>query len=316
MSTTKIFDKKSGFFFITAVVLYIGLIALLLSDKPKVITSNNFWSAEKQRAVANKLKSVGLMKESAAAYEVYISNADLTPQERSGMAYTIAQIYMDAKLYEKALEWFYQVEISYPETDLKSKISSNIITCLEKLGHHTAAEYALEARASRQQTHDTEGKGGRVIARIGTDEITLNEINEAFEDLPKFMKAEIKKEEFAKAYIADQLFYREGAKLGFEQDPEIRRKTERLRKQLIINKVKEKEIESQIRVDPDDVKNYFEANKIKYQDPNSQQEPKFGQLQSRVEADYTQQKREKAYQIHINQALSTSEVQLFLDQID
>jgi len=125
-----------------------------------------------------------------------------------------------------------------------------------------------------------------------------------------------KKKEFAKAYIADQLFYRQGIKLAYDQDSEIRKKAERLRKQLIINKVKEKEIEANIKVDPDDVRNFFKAHKEQYKDPNNRKEPVFNELKSRVEADYVQQKREKAYQMHINQALSNSEVQLFLDRID
>ncbi|MGA1871319.1 MAG: hypothetical protein ACMUJM_22545 [bacterium] len=316
MSSTPLFDKKTVFFFAIGLALYGVLILLLLGDKPQSMKEDASWTPENQRAVANKLKGVGLLEESAAAYIAYIANADLTPEERSTMAYNIARIYMDAQLYEKALVWFYQVEISYPETELKSALNPKIIACLEKLGHYKAAEYALEARATRNNMHDMEEKGGRVVAKIGTDEITLNEIDEAFEDLPAFIKKDLKKKDFAKMYIADQLFYRQGVKLGYEQDSDIRKKTERLRKQLIVNKVKEKEIEAKIEADPDDVKNYFEVNKEKYRDPNNAQEPSFDQLKSRVEADYMQQKREKEYQMHINKALSNSDVQLFLDQID
>lgn len=320
MNKTKIFDRRSIFFAFVGIILYGLLIFILLSsygnNTTRTKTKDNLsWNSEKQRALANKLKGVGLLKDAARAYETYISDAHLTPKERSTIAYTIAQIYMDAKDYERALIWLYQVEISYPDTDLKANVSSKIVTCLENTKHFKAAEYALSARSSREQESKKEEKGGIVIAKIGNDEITLNEINKAMEDIPPRMREEIKIEEFAIGYIADQLFYRKGIKLGYDQDLGVRDKIERLSRQLIIGKVKEETIDKKIKAEPDDIQNFFKANKEKYQDPNSQKELNFDTLKDRVKADYINQKRQISYQKYIEQAISNSDVHLFLDKL-
>ena len=76
-----------------------------------------------------------------------------------------------------------------------------------------------------------------------------------------------------------------------------------------------REIDSKIKTDPDDIKNFFEANKEKYQDPNNKKEISFENLKDRVKSDYINQKRQIAYQAYINQSLSNSDVKLFLDRI-
>jgi peptidyl-prolyl cis-trans isomerase C len=222
------------------------------------------------RELANKLKSVGIAEEAARQYENYFNTAQTDKRTRSNIAYTLGKLYMEEENYEKALSWFYRVDIIDPNTPLKSEVGSKIVHCLETLERFHAAEYALEARSSLQENQQEETKGNKVVAEIGNDRITLREVDEAIDELPPWMKEQFKgkekKVEFMKKYVADELFYRKAKKLEYDKDGELRKKSTQFMKQLMINKILEEEIKDKIAIEEDDLKNYFKANQNRYKE--------------------------------------------------
>ena len=229
------------------------------------------WTAENQREFANKLKSAGLTRQAAQEYEQYIQSARLEPKQLAGLCYTIGKMCMEAGDYEKALAWLYRVELADPQTSLKVELGSSIINCLERTGRHSAAEYALAKRTSAAD--NATRTNGTVVAEIGQDKVYLEDINESFDNLPDWMRKQFEgkqaKAEFAKKYIADELFFRRALKLELDKDADIRKKVKMAQRELMVNRVLESELKEKIKIEEDDLKNYFDARKADYEQKES-----------------------------------------------
>ena len=268
----KVFDAKSLFFSVAVLILFAVLVILILYSKEGNFSHILSMKEENNihRELANKLKSVGMAEEAIKQYENYFNTAQVDKRTRSNLAYTLGKLYLEEGNYERALSWFYRVDMIDPETPLKSEVGSKIVHCLETLEKFHAAEYALEARSSLDENQEGELKGGKVVAEIGNRKITLREVDEALDALPPWMKEQFKgsekKLEFMKKYVADELFYRKAKKLEYNKDGELRKKTADFMKQLMINKILEDEIKDKITVAEDDLKNYFKANQDRYKE--------------------------------------------------
>jgi hypothetical protein len=228
---------------------------------------------------------------------------------------------MEAKDYEEALPWLYRAELSGPDAELKSQVGPFIITCLERLGHYQAAEYALKARTALDPNQfSSETEGDKVVAKIEEDIITLNQINQAFDGLPPWIKKEFsdpgKKREFAKQYIAEELLYRKGVKLGYAKNPANLKKVEQFKRQLVIGQIQKEEIEDKVTIDEADVKNFFIAHQEDYKDPNQKDLPDFEKIKDRVKEDYKHVKIQKLYQDLIQRSLSSTDVKLYLENVN
>jgi len=252
--------------------LFVVVIGLVLRNSRLIIskpTDKSSWNASQMREYANKLKANGLVDQSVKAYEEYVQDGGINKGTRSNIYFSIGQMLMNADKYEDALAYFYKAEIANPDTDLKQEIGMNIVTCLEKSKRTLDAEYQMESRTLLNGEKGEKKSSGEIVARIKNREITMNEINLALEELPPLMKEaytkdEAKKLDFLKAYVANELFYEKGVKLGINKDPEIRKKAEAFEKKLVIQKVLENEVFNKIKSDEDDLRNYYEVHKDRY----------------------------------------------------
>jgi peptidyl-prolyl cis-trans isomerase C len=224
------------------------------------------WTHEHQRALAGKLKGAGLTLEAVKEYEDYLRTAPLDKKQLASLSYTLGKMYMEEGQYEKALSLFYRVEIADPDTDLKTELGLKIINCLERTGKYNAAEYALNKRTSSQD--EKKEKTGQVAAIIGDEKIFVEDINSSFDAMPEWMRKQVStkegKTEYLKKYVADELFFRKGIKLEYDKSPELRKRLATFEKELVVNKVLEEEIKDKIKIEDDDLKNFFEAHKNKY----------------------------------------------------
>lgn len=322
MTKRPIFDRKTVFFSIMVLLLFFILTFLIIRYPDyRSQARHPEWFIQKERTLANKLRGAGLLRQAAKAFESYLEMSDITPSELGKIACTIGQLYMEAKDYEKALPWLYRAELSDPGAELKSQVGPLIIACLERLGHYQAAEYALKARTALDPNQfDSETEGDKVVAKIGQDIITLNHINQAFDGLPPWIKKELsgpeKKREFAKQYIAEEILYKKGVKLGYAKDPVNLKKVDQFKRQLVIGQIQKNEIEDMLTIDEADVKNFFIAHQEDYKDPNQKELPDFEKIKSRVQEDYRQLKIQKLYQDLIQQSLSGTDVKLYLENVN
>ena len=224
------------------------------------------WTHEDQRVLANRLKGAGLTVQAIREYEQYVKTSPLDRKQVANISYTIGKMHMETGQYEKALSWFYRVEIADAQTQLKSEVNSKIISCLERSGKYGAAEYSL----SRSTSHENEGvrKTGKVAAKIGDEKIYLEDINEVIDSMPKWMRKQFEDKkarvEFLKKYVADELLYRKAVKLELNKAPDIRKKLRQMEKELMVNKILEQELKDKIKIENDDLENYFKAHKQDY----------------------------------------------------
>lgn len=259
--------NKKYVFSSVAVILMFGVIIYLQLRKPR---QEVFWTPEKQREYANKLKAEGLDKEAVIEYEKYLGMQDVDRKTQANIYYTLGKTEEDRGEYEKALAFFYKVELIYPETDIKQELGEHIVSCLEKMGRGLDAQYSLERRAVLEPKEQKEGKEGTVLARIGEEKITSVELNKGLEKLPELMQEEYKKpekrNEFLKQYIAMELLFRKAGRLGYDKDPELRQKVEDIKREIMVQELLKKEMADKIKITDDQVELYYKANKEKYID--------------------------------------------------
>jgi len=276
----RIFDRRSLFFSVIVLLMFAGLCVLIINCKRlcgpgssspasgmcPVPGSQQSWSAEQDEEYANKLASKGLKGLAVRAYEDYLENSGISSQRRAKICYRIADLYLDMAEYEKALGFLYRVEIEYPGTELSAEIGEKIVNCLENIGMVSQARYELESRTGLGQAEDN--KGSVVIARVGKNEITQAELDQALERLQPWVKKQFSSEEgtleFARQFVATEVLYSKAKRLGYDKDPEVRLQIENILKQLLVRKIMEKELNDKVKINPADVELYYQANKDKY----------------------------------------------------
>jgi hypothetical protein len=226
---------------------------------------------------------------------------------------------MSAKKYDEALAYFYKAEIADPSTKLKQEIGSNIVTCLERSDRTLDAEYQMEKRTLLSGEQGSKKPSGEVVARIKGREITMNEINREMEQLPPWMekayeKDDSKKLEFLRKYVANELFYEKGMKMGYNKDPLVKERAVEIEKELVIRKVLEDEVFSKITSDEADLRNYYEANKEKYTDKKDGKVKSFDDARAEVEMDYREEKAQKGLAKFMDEILSVKDVEIYSDK--
>ena len=161
----------------------------------------------------------------------------------------------------------------------------------------------------------------------------MGEINAEIDKLPPWVKAKFKddprkKLEFFRQYVATELLYDKGLKLGAAKDPEITKKMDLVLKQLVVQKIMKQEVLDKITINDDDVKNYYLANQEKYKieipegekvEGEEEKEPEviikpFEEVKGQVSAEYRQQKESAMVGDVINKILQVKDVVLYEDK--
>ncbi|MDD5561645.1 MAG: peptidyl-prolyl cis-trans isomerase [Candidatus Omnitrophica bacterium] len=223
------------------------------------------WTDKMQLEYANALLSKGLYAEAAQAFEVYIEEGGTDSKDLASICYKLGNIYMDLKEYEKALANFYKSELLNPGSDYKQEMGQKIVAALENLGLSQQAQYELESRTSIKPAAQSNEK---IAVRIGKREITNDEIDMVINRLPeqarKGLNSKDAKLRFIREYVATEVLYEKGKKLGLDKDADTRAEVEDYRKQLVLQKLLRDEIRKELKITPEDVLMYYKANKDRY----------------------------------------------------
>jgi len=291
-----------------------GLLVKMNYFSPERVTEIQGWGPEEIRRVANQLKAEGLENEAARTFEEYLASTPVDSSTRSNIYYSLGEMFYKASQYEKALAYFYKAEAANPETPLKKEIGKHVVSSLEHLGKSLDAEFQLESRAKLEGQPQERVPGGEVVARMGLKEITMGEINDEIAKLPpalreKYSEDPQKKIEFLKQYVANWLLYDKGVKLGYRQDPEIRKLVSAFTRQLVVQKVLSREITARIHMDPTDVRNFYEANKANYQ--KAGEEKGFEEVKAQVELDYRQNQIDRLSRDLLSKLVKSKEVKIY-----
>jgi tetratricopeptide (TPR) repeat protein len=226
------------------------------------------WTDKLQLEYANLLLSKGLNADAAQALEVYTEKVRTGHADLANICNKLGNIYMDLKEYEKALANFYKSELLDPNSDYKQDMNQKIVEGLENLGLSQQAQYELESRTS---INPAAQKNGKIVAKIGKREITDGEIDSALNRLPDQVRQELNNDQarlkFIRDYVATEVLYERGKKLGLDRSSRAKDAIEDFKKQLVLQELLRNEINSGIKITPEDISLYYNANKDKYTVP-------------------------------------------------
>ncbi len=228
------------------------------------------WTEKTQAEYANTLLSKGLTAQAALAFQNYIEQAHLDKTGLAAICYRLGGIYMDLKEYELALTNFYKAELLNPQADYTARMNELIVEALENSGLSQQAQYELTSRTSVGKAAD---KKEPVAARIGKNEITELEIEQAIVKLPQWAQDNFKTKEgklkFIKEYVSREVLYDKAKKIGLDKSAKTREYIEEIRKELAIQQLLQMQVERNLKISPGDLELYYKANKDKFVIPEA-----------------------------------------------
>ena len=261
-------------------------------------------SKEKARNYANELYNRQLFKQSAEEYVRYLQNYKLNDKEQANVSYMVGDIYFERlKDYENALAFYIRTKYFNPKDDLKRSIDKKIVACQERLGRPEDARQTLKESTSLEPEKIKKKRPGRVVALIGTRQITQGDIDFELNQLPPELKSQYSSKEmklqFLRQYLLTELLYDSAKRKGLEKDNDIIEAAFQAKKGIMVRKLLQEEISSKVKVTPEDVELYYKANKEKYaekdKEGNITREKSFQEVQQQVAQDFMMQKQQQVY---------------------
>ena len=185
------------------------------------------------------------------------------------MSYSLGELYEEEGHLEKAISWFYKVELLDPQSTYVTEANKKIVTLLEKLKKFGAAKAFIKDKTTLSTNKDNQKrKGAVVVAQVGDQKIYDYQLNEYLDSFQaqgrKDLKSSKVKQELLQKYVIDQILWQKSKRLGLEKEPDFVKKLENITKQLLVEKLLKDEVEKKIKVDEVDLKNYYKANKEKF----------------------------------------------------
>jgi peptidyl-prolyl cis-trans isomerase C len=112
-------------------------------------------------------------------------------------------------------------------------------------------------------------KSGKVVAEIGKEQITLDEVNDMIKTVPEQYQAtaQVHKDMLLDSMINQKLLYTEASKLNLDKDLNVQKQLNGARKDILIKAYLKKEIEDTVKVTDEEAKKYYDANKDKFKEP-------------------------------------------------
>ena len=122
---------------------------------------------------------------------------------------------------------------------------------------------------SRADGKREKGAGPEVIALVGSDEITIDDLTQALERLPHqqrktYQSSPEKMSEFLDIYINQKVLYSEAVRRGIDRRKDVVEKTENFKKQ-VIGQTFGQEILKSLKVSDSEVENYYRRHKHEYE---------------------------------------------------
>ncbi len=288
------------------VIVMAALVALLSCGEKKAGVS-----IELRKKLAGDLRDNKLYGAAIEEYLQVLSRDDLENVQRGTLSYLIARIYFDdLKDYTNAAAYYVRAREYDANGSYNNEATQNLIACLEKMGQYVDARRELGAatdiKAEPMQSGDLE------VARIGGTPIWKSEVESQIQALPPNIQKEFLtpegKRNFVRQYVGSELMYRAALREGYDRDQEIVHKREMLAKNLVVNKYVIEKVMPEVKIDTQDVRNFYIANK----DARYKNAP-YDSVKAQVFLDYQGEKAQAAFGTYIDKLARSEQVE-FLDQ--
>ena len=285
-----------------SIVLLLVLIALTLaglvrkSSNKGVVTTHTgaALSMEQVKELASKLAQRSLYTRAAQVWQEYLAGVKLSEKEYAGAFFQIGTLFEKAGMPAEAIEYFYRSEMSAKLPELEQKINIHIKDCFEKLGKFSALRYELMDRTNFKN----DGKaGGTIVAEIGPEKVTEADLDALIEQaidnqlapLASFMTTQQQneqkkklldqyknpsaKQQFLQSWLAQEILYRDALEQSLPEKPQVKMLLEDLTREVLSQQLMNKELADKINITETDLQTYYQANKEKFIEPASKEDP-------------------------------------------
>ena len=302
-----------------ALLIVVGLLTLRCNKAQQPIMPK-----QTAREYANELYNRELFKQSADAYIYYLKNYRLDDKEQANISYTIGDIFFERLHdYENAMAYYIRAKYFNPSNDLKRSINQKIIACQERLGKPEDAQQTLQEATSIEPGQIKKKRPGAVVAIIGTRQITQGDIDFELSQLPQSIREQYrskdKKLEFLKQYILTELLYDSAKRKGLDKDSDVMEAAFQAKKQLMVQKLLQQEIEQKVKIDPEDLQLYYKANKDKYVEKDKKgnviRQLSFAEVQKRVAQDLARERQQQVYEELAQKLMKAEGVKIYEDKL-
>jgi hypothetical protein len=286
------------------------------------------------KELGNILMGYGLLEEAAQSYETYLYSKNIDHIQKSNYAFTLGEIFREQGQLEKAIKYFTLVKLFLKDVspnqkgfnkDLIQDAEKNIVALLERLNKTGAAKMVLDQATTLNKSVEnskneisTRANDQVVIAQIGTGAIYKYQFEESYDQLPENVKSQFKdkagKLNYLKKFIADKLVLEKARRLNLENDSKIKNQLHQIKEQLLIQQILKSEILDKIKIDEQDVKNYYQSHFEDFNSKGSKPLP-FEKVKAEVYLKYRQNKEGLGYQKLIEDLLKNEKVQIYEDKI-
>ncbi len=112
-------------------------------------------------------------------------------------------------------------------------------------------------------------EGDQVVARVGRVNITERELRQKLAELPPFTRQQFQGPEgtidFLERLVEEEVLYQAAVKAGYEDDPDVKRTLEAIKRRSMIQAYYKGEIEEKVEVPEEDVQAYFDEHDEQFQ---------------------------------------------------
>jgi len=302
---------------LASIVLLVGVILLLIISILVLAELRGIKSASKidiasEQNLASELLDHKLYPQAIAEYDRIIRSGKIDRKKQANLNYIIANIYMDnLSDYQEAAARFVKAKVLSPDDELVKKINKNLVTCFERMGRSLDAQRELDKMTLLEKPDEEKGTR-KVVARIGKREITMADLENEIQKLrssvsPEYRDKE-KKLEFLRQWVAHELFYDAALRKGHDQDKDVIQGAFQMKKQLMINKLLEEEVPSDIQISDSEIKLYYDAHKDDFKDKRVED------VRAQIESELIRQRQEEAYTKLLSRMMQAEQVKIYEDQ--
>ncbi len=264
---------------------------------------------ERHKKLAGELRENRLYEAAVDEYKKVLNYEYVNNSERANLNYLIGRIYFEnISDYKNAAAYYVKAQSLDPDAPFSAEASRKLVASLEKMGNVVDAKRRLDAivnlDAGPQNDEDV------VVAKVGTVPIYMSEIDNRIQQLPpesqrQFLNPQAKVE-FMHQHVGMELLYHAAVRENYDDDEEIKKQQQLFNKQLLINKYVVDKVMPQIKIDTNDVKNYYLANKDKqYKDAP------YDSVKAQVFIDYQSEKTQSAFGDYISMLAKKEKVEFF-----
>lgn len=203
----------------------------------------------KTKKYISLLKEKGLYKQAADELRLKSEQVGLSEKEKTGMILELGDVYReDLKDYESALGVYYKARLEAADASLWRDLTERIIDCLEKTGKiaETAKEKAaLDTAVFVPAAIPISTPKTGALATVNGRAITKAQLEDFVSTAPAYIqvnfKNDAKKMEVLQQFLSQEVFYEVAKRQKLDQDPLVSQKLESIKKNMMIQRLMEKE---------------------------------------------------------------------------